>query len=131
MTKKESVIKVLEELGHKPKEDEDGDLFIRYQMKRIFPIVGDENEQYLRLIMPQFVNVTEGEEHVALAICNKLTRELKFAKVYVEQTLKNVSACCEFYYTDEASMKNSIEKALAVLGMARKVYRDTFDEFTN
>lgn len=129
MTKKELIVKVLEEMGFKPHEDDDGDVVFRYQMKNIFAVVGDESEQYLVLIMPQFYEIEDGEEPVALATCNKITRELKLVKVYVDQTFKNVSANSEFYYTDEESMKNNIENSLRILGIVRTLYRNTRKEF--
>ena len=129
MTKKELIVKVLEDLGLKPHEDEDGDLVFRYEMKNIFAVVGNESEQYLVLTMPQFSEIEDGEEHIALATCNKITRELKLVKVYVDQTFKNVSANSEFYYTDEESMKNNIENSLRILGIVRTLYRNTRKEF--
>ena len=71
MTKKEMIVKVLDEMGFKLHEDEDGDLMFRYQMKNIYTVIGDESEQYLVLVMPQFCELEDGEEHVALAVCNK------------------------------------------------------------
>lgn len=129
MAKKELIVKVLEDLGLKPHEDEDGDLVFRYEMKNIFAVVGNESEQYLVLTMPQFSEIEDGEEHIALATCNKITRELKLVKVYVDQTFKNVSANSEFYYTDEESMKNNIENSLRILGIVRTLYRNTRKEF--
>lgn len=128
MTKKEMIVKVLDEMGFKLREDEDGDLMFRYQMKNIYTVIGDESEQYLVLVMPQFCELEDGEEHVALAVCNKMTRELKLAKVYVDHTFKNVSASCEFYYTDENSLKTNIENGLNVLGIVRTFYRTIRNE---
>ncbi|MBP3573108.1 MAG: YbjN domain-containing protein [Prevotella sp.] len=131
MTKKEMIVKVLDEMGFKLHEDEDGDLMFRYQMKNIYTVIGDESEQYLVLVMPQFCELEDGEEHVALAVCNKMTRELKLAKVYVDQTFKNVSASCEFYYTDENSLKTNIENGLNVLGIVRTFYRTIRNEIVD
>ena len=75
------------------------------------------------------IKIEDGEEHLALAACNKITRELKLVKVYVDQTFKNVSANCEFYYTDEESMKNNIENSLRILGIVRTLYLSTRNEF--
>lgn len=125
------IVKVLDEMGFKLHEDEDGDLMFRYQMKNIYTVIGDESEQYLVLVMPQFCELEDGEEHVALAVCNKMTRELKLAKVYVDHTFKNVSASCEFYYTDENSLKTNIEKGLNVLGIVRTFYRTIRNEIVD
>ena len=129
MTKKELIVKVLEDMGFKPHEDNDLDVAFRYQMKYILGIVGDESEQYFVLVMPQFYEIENGEEHIALAVCNKITRDLKLVKVYVDQTFKNVSANCEFYYTDEESLKNNIENSLRILGIVRTLFRSTRNEF--
>ena len=125
------IVKVLDEMGFKLHEDEDGDLMFRYQMKNIYTVIGDESEQYLVLVMPQFCELEDGEEHVALAVCNKMTRELKLAKVYVDHTFKNVSASCEFYYTDKNSLKTNIENGLNVLGIVRTFYRTIRNEIVD
>lgn len=128
MNKRELILRVIEGLGYKPQVDDDGDVMIRYQMKTIFVLVGDEGDTYTLLTMPNFYDVEDGAEHIALAVCNKLTRDLRLAKVYVDQTFKYVSANCEFYYTDEASLKLNIESSLKILGVVRTLYKKTRDE---
>lgn len=128
MNKRELILRVIEGLGYKPQVDDDGDVKIRYQMKTIFVLVGDEDDTYTLLTMPNFCDVEDGAEHIALAVCNKLTRDLRLAKVYVDQTFKSVSANCEFYYTDEASLKLNIENSLKILGVVRTLYKKTQDE---
>ena len=129
MRKKELIVKVLEEMGFKPHDDADGDIIFRYQMKTVFAVIGDESEQYIVLTMPQFYEIEAGEEHIALAACNTIPRELKLIKVYVDQTYKNISANSEFYYTDEESLKNNIENSLRILGIVRTLFRSTRNEF--
>lgn len=116
------------DLGYSPQVDDDGDLLVRFQMKTVYVVVGDDDDRYVVLIVPQFHEIEEGEEHIALAVCNKLTRDLKLAKVYVDYTFKTVSANCEFYYTDEESLKDNIEKSLRILGVVRTMYRNANDE---
>jgi len=128
MNKRELILRVIEGLGYKPQVDDDGDVKIRYQMKTIFVLVGDEDDTYTLLTMPNFYDVEDGAEHIALAVCNKLTRDLRLAKVYVDHTFKYVSANCEFYYTDEASLKLNIENSLKILGVVRTLYKKTQDE---
>lgn len=130
MNKKEQLFDVLTSLGYKPHEDADGDLVFRYQMKFFCALTGGE-DGYVTIMLPQFGDVEEGEEHIALAVCNKLTRELKFAKVYVDSTLKSVSASCEFYYSDYESLKNNVENSIQVLGVIRTMYKKTQSELLN
>lgn len=122
MTKKKMILEAIESLGYKPHVDDDGDICVRYQMKSIFFLTGQEEEQYVSAILPQFSEVQEGEETMTLAICNKVSREIKLAKVYIDQTLKSVTASCEFFYTNMDSLKNNVEHSLNILGMVRSTY---------
>lgn len=119
MTKKEMILEAIESLGYKPHVDDDGDICVRYQMKSIFFLTGQEEEQYVSAILPQFSEVQEGEETMTLAICNKVSREIK---LYIDQTLKSVTASCEFFYTNMDSLKNNVEHSLNILGMVRSTY---------
>lgn len=105
MTKKEMIAEVVESLGYKHIVDDDGDIFVRYQMKNIYFMTGQDEDPYVSAILLQFADVNEGEETLTLAVCNKMTRDVKLAKVYIDQTLKSVSASCEFFYTDMESLK--------------------------
>ena len=86
MTKKEMILTAIEKMGYSPEIDDDGDIFFRYQLKNMYVMLGDEDEKYVVLMMPQFIDIEEGEETLTLALCNKLTREVKMAKVYVDNT---------------------------------------------
>ena len=131
MTKKEMILEAIESLGYKPHVDDDGDICVRYQMKSVFFLTGQEEEQYVSAIQPQFSEVHEGEETMTLAICNKVSREIKLAKVYIDQTLKSVTASCEFFYTDMDSLKNNVEHSLNILGMVRSTYFKVRSEFND
>ena len=130
MTRHEMVVSVLQSLGFKPQIDDEGDIFIRYQMKTFY-VMGSssDDEDYLVVVFPQMYEVNEGEETKVLAVCNKITREIKLAKVYIDQTLKNVSANCEFYYNGEESLKTCLDKAIEILGMVRLTFIKTMRSF--
>lgn len=120
MTKQEMVVSVLQSLGLKPKIDDEGDVFVRYQMKTFYVMgTNSDDEDYLVVVFPQMYEIDEGEDTKVLAACNKTTREIKLAKVYIDQSLKNVSASCEFYYNDEESLKVCLDKTIDILGMIR------------
>ena len=130
MTRHEMVVSVLQSLGFKPQIDDDGDIFVRYQMKTIYVMGSNsDDEDYLVVVFPQMYEVNEGEETKVLAVCNKITREIKLTKVYIDQTLKNVSACCEFYYNGEESLKTCLDKAIEILGMVRSTFIKTIRSF--
>ena len=123
MNKKELITQTLEKMGYKPEVDEDGDIMVRYQMKSIYVFVGDEEDSYVAVLLPQFHEIGDGEETLVLATCNKMTRELQLAKVFVDHTFKNVSASCEFYYANEESLEHSLDKSLQMLGIVRSQFR--------
>ena len=130
MTNKEMIMEAIESLGYKPQVDDDGDICVLYQMKNIYFLVGDDNdEHYVSVILPKISEVREGEETLTMAVCNKVTREVKLAKVYIDQTLTNVAASCEFFYTDMESLKNNVSHVLNRLGMIRSVYNNIDAEF--
>ena len=131
MNKKELILKTLEKMGHSPEVDNDGDIMFHYQMKTIYVLTGDEEDPYISMMLPQFHEVEEGQETLVLAVCNKMTRELKFAKVYIDQTFKNVTASCEFYYANEESLEQNLRNSLQMLGVIRTVFRNNMAELAD
>lgn len=124
MEKRELILSVIEKLGYTPQVDDDGDVYIYYQMKKIFFMFSDDAEKYV-VTCPNICEVEEDGEALALAACNKATRELKLVKMYTDSTMSYVSASCEFYYDSEQTLTMCVEKSLSVLGVARTVYRNT------
>lgn len=131
MKKKELILKTLEKMGHSPEVDNDGDIMLHYQMKTIYVLTGDEEDPYISMMLPQFHEVEEGQETLVLAVCNKMTRELKLAKVYIDQTFKNVTATCEFYYANEESLEQNLRNSLQMLGVVRTVFRNDMAELAD
>lgn len=130
MSNKDVILQVLEEMGYKPELDGEGDIMFCYQMKTIFVLFGDENEQFVSVMLPQFHEIADGEETLVLAVCNKITREMKLAKVYVDQTFKNVSASCEFFYSNKETLEQCLTYSLDFLGVVRSVFRKNMAELS-
>lgn len=131
MNKKELILKTLENMGHSPEVDNEGDIMLHYQMKTIYVLIGDDEEPYVSMMLPQFHEIEEGQETLILAICNIMTRELKMVKVYIDQTFKNVSATCEFFYTNEEALKQNLHQSLQILSVVRTVFRKDLAELTD
>lgn len=125
MKKREIVTEVLGDLGYVWYEDNDGDLILKYQMKNILILMGDEDENYVSMVLPRFVSMEDGDEILNLTVCNKITREIKLVKVFVDLDMENISASCEFYYTDTDSLRQNIENSLSVLGVVASIFRNT------
>lgn len=131
MNKKELILKALEKMGYSPEVDNDGDIMLHYQMKTIYVMTSDEEEPYISMMLPQFQEIEDGQETLVLAVCNKMTRELKLAKVYVDQTFKNVTATCEFFYANEESLEQNLRNSLQMLGVVRTVFRNDMAELSD
>jgi hypothetical protein len=117
-------------MGYSPEVDNDGDIMLIYQMKQIYILTGDEEEPYVSVMLPQFHEIDEGQETLALATCNKMTRELKMAKVYIDQTFKNVTSTFEFFYDNEESLEQNLRNSLQMLGVVRTIFRNNIAELS-
>lgn len=131
MNKKELILKALEKMGYNPELDSDGDIMLHYQMKTIYVMTSDEEEPYISMMLPQFQEIEDGQETLVLAVCNKMTRELKLVKVYIDQTFKNVTATCEFFYANEESLEQNLRNSLQMLGVVRTVFRNDMAELSD
>ena len=118
-------------MGYSPELDGDGDIMLHYQMKAIYVLTGDEDEPYISMMLPQFHEIDEGKETLVLAVCNKMTRELKLVKVYIDQTFKNVTATCEFFYANEEALEQNLRNSLQMLGVVRTVFRNDMAELAD
>ena len=131
MTNKEQIFNALERLGYKPQYDDDGDIMLRYQLKHIFFLTQDDDEEhFVNVTLPQFCSFQEGEETLYLAACNKMTRETKMSKVCIDQTFRNISASCEFFYENDSTLEMNIKKALCILGVMRTAFRNCVSELS-
>ena len=91
MNKKELILHTLEKMGYKPEIDGDGDISVRYQMKSIFVFVGDEEDSYVAVLLPQFHEIAEGEESLE----NSLDKSLQMLGVVRSQFRKNKTELSE------------------------------------
>ncbi len=124
MTKRDLLIKVLKDMDLEPELDKDGDVSVVYQLKNVYFVIGDEEEKYLLVLLPQFYDVEEGEESLILLTCNKMNREMRMGKVYMDQAMKSVYAATEFIYTDEESLRQNVDNALGLMAVVRRFFRE-------
>lgn len=122
MTKKEMVLKILKDKGVRPEIDSDGDIFFKWEMKTIYFTFGEDDEPYSNIILAPFAKVDEDNAAASLIICNKLTRELKVAKVYANPDLDTISASYQFMLTDEENGKMNIDFALSIFSVLSSLF---------
>ena len=125
------IMKVLKDMGYTPEIDEDGDIFLYLEMKHFYFFVTETKDtKYVNLLLPQFAPIEEGEEVLALATCNLITRDMKIVKTYIERTHDSISAACEFIYTDEESLKQNITTCMEIMRVIKTLYRRKYKELS-
>lgn len=127
MTKQERIVNLLQEMGYKPTVDDDGDVHFMCQMRHLFVLVHESGGMYYSVLIPNIYDLEEGEEQLALAACNKMTREIKCMKTFMDIHFKNVSSAFEFYATEE-SLRAVMEQALKTIVYAPRLFLDQMNE---
>ena len=123
MTSKEMIFETLQRMGYNPEIDEDGDIMMYYQMKIIYLFPSRDEDSYICMMLPKFYEVAEGRESAVLAACNKLNRDIRIVKYYIDDDFKSVTATCEFFYNDNESLECFIEKSLGVIAVVRTLFK--------
>lgn len=124
MNKKERIVKILESMGIQPKYDDEGDISIKYQLKHIFLLTtNEEDDQFISMYLPMFCEIDEGEEYLYMAACSNISREVKLIKVYVDSSLKHIGASCDFYFNSDETLEMNITKSLELMAVIRTSFR--------
>ena len=61
ISKKEIVKNAFEALGYTLKEDEDGDLFLRYELKTVYVMGIEHDDDFISLFLPSTYSITEDD----------------------------------------------------------------------
>ena len=128
MKKQELIVATLKRMGYCPEVDKEGDVMFHYQLKTMYVVINDDDEPYISVLFPQFHEIDDGQDVLVMAVCNKMTRNLKMAKVYVDQTYKTVSASCESFYANEESLELNLKHSIKILGLVRTAFAHEMDE---
>lgn len=110
-------------LGYQPEIDDDGDVRFNFQLKPMYVVTSMEgDDHFISMCYPQLSMVKEGDEAMALAICNKMTRDMKFVKVCLDPSFSNVLAYAEFYYDTQDTLELNIKNGLECFSTLRTAY---------
>lgn len=130
MKKNEMIYNILEQMGYLP-EFEENDVIVRFQMKPLIFVTNEDDEDpFVCILYSQFCQFEEEDSVLYLTACNKLTREGKLAKFYVDSSLHFVSSTLEFFFEDEDNLRFCIEKALRIIGIIRTTFRECIRELS-
>lgn len=129
-TKQERIVNILTDLGYKPIVDKDGDIYLMYQMRHVYIIVSHPIDTYYSVFLPTIYNVDEGEEQLVLAACNKMTREIRCMKTFLDENYKKVCSVFEFYSTEDY-LSSQIKEALDTIVSAPRLFTKQMKEIIN
>ena len=64
-------------------EKEDFGIFFRYQMMSFYILKYDEDDHFLRVVLPNVMDVDANNRIDVLEACNSITTDMKIAKAYI------------------------------------------------
>lgn len=124
MNKKERIVKILESMGYQPKYDDDGDISIKHELKHIYLLTTNEDDdQFISMYLPMFCEIDEGEEYLYMAACSCISRDAKLIKVFVDSSLKHIGTSCDFYFNSDEMLEMNITKSLEFMSIIRTTFR--------
>lgn len=107
----------LREEGYFPKLDDDGDITFKVA-GHIYLVSLDDDEQYLRIVFPNFWEVdSQDERQIVEKVALEVTAQVKAAKVFITKNDK-VSAAIEMFSSSLENSKIVFERCLAALNAA-------------
>lgn len=110
---KEELIAYLKAQGLQP-EVEDFGIFFRYQMRNFWFLTDDEDQQYLRLIMPGIMDVDENNRLDVLEACNMVSKDIKVAKCFISDN-SDVWISCEQLLDADPKFDDILPRSLNIL----------------
>ena len=110
---KDRIASYLTAQGLQPTVNEFGVNF-KYQLKNFWVLTYDDDEQYLRLIMPGIMDVDQNNRSDVLEACNKVSAGMKVAKCYISEN-DDVWLACEQLLDSDPNFNDVIPRSLKIL----------------
>ena len=116
---KEDIGKYLASEGLQPQERDFG-YYFRYQMRNVFIEYDQEDEQYLRVIMPGIYEVDENNLVDVLTAANVVDRDRKVVKCFVLD--EDVHVATELLIDATPNLEDIVPRALGMLLGAQECF---------
>lgn len=130
MNTKELLMSLITKMGYRPELDDDGDINFCFQMKQVYVLTTDDDTKYVSVLLPKVYAIEEGQEAMILGICNKMSREMRVVKTFIDDTMKYVSCSYEFFYNEEDELEHQLESALNVCAVLRSFFKRELNSLT-
>jgi len=127
---KEMIMEVLKDMRLRPKYDEDGDIIVKYQMHSILVLPDMTDEGYIQLVMPNIYSVdSEEKQMTALYVCNKVTKDSKHVKAWLNDDMDLINVTSEFYVNSNDALQFAIKKGLDLLSTVSYVVKKEMSDY--
>lgn len=107
----------LKEQGFKNERDDDGDLRFKYQGVNLFCCKDDNDQQFLRIIMPGIYQI-DGDRTKVLEAINTICCDLKAIKAFIVQD--HLWLAIEMFIDSTPDIDDFIERCLDILIAGRQ-----------
>jgi hypothetical protein len=95
------------------KIDEDGDIAFDHKDGHYYIITDQEDEKYVRVFLPNFLNLEKNDIGAALSAANDATAKVKVAKIYVLENMVNCSV--ELFLESEESFYKLLDRIFSII----------------
>jgi len=124
-----TIREILAEEGFRPDIDEDGDITFKYQGYSILIMPDEDDELYLRFVLPNFWPIeSEAEREQAVETSVKVTRRVKAAKVFPVKD--QMWATVEIFLSSEKCLKDVLDRILSVLHVSVETFAEEMRKFS-
>ena len=112
--------KVVEDGNYKVLEDDGEHIIIRYQLNSIHLCPSSDDDRFVSILLPNFVEVTEDNYADVVTQCHKLNEQMKQVKLYTVNDV--IIAAAEFYYQGKKDLAYQVKIGLSSVIAAKVSY---------
>lgn len=81
----DTIFEFLKSEGLQPKMEEFG-IYFRYQMMSFYILKYEDDDHFLRMVLPGIMDVDANNRTDVLEACNKISADMKVCKAYITET---------------------------------------------
>ena len=115
---KDALFSYLQSEGLQPRIDDDGDIAFKYQMLNFCFLIDEDDNQFMRLVLPNIFGVDDNNRQEVLQACNAVSLGIKVAKAVILR--QNVWIMCEQLVDSTPNYGDIVPRSLRILIDARK-----------
>jgi hypothetical protein len=122
----ETYLEFLREEGFRPDVDDDGDIAFKFEGRRFYIVISENDPSYFHLLFPNVWKIESAEElSQALLHANDVSRSMKVVKLHVNAQRTYINAAAEMLYSEIAHLQPHFLRTLSMLQSAAREFADS------